>query len=235
MRSENKYIIAVDGHSSCGKSTFARLIARDLNYIYIDSGAMYRAVALYGLQHNMVHENGIDHERLTGDLDKISINFRLNSDSGIQETWLNNRNVEKEIRGIEVSNVVSKISQIKAVRDKMVLHQRKIGARGGVVMDGRDIGSTVFPDAVLKIFMTADPHVRARRRYDELVKKSIETDLEEIVQNLRMRDFEDETRLESPLRKASDAVILDNSNMTIEQQMDWFRIKWHDIINHDGN
>jgi cytidylate kinase len=235
MGRENKYIIAIDGYSSCGKSTFARLIARELNFIYIDSGAMYRAVALYGLQHNMVNGQGIDHEGLTGDLDKISINFRLNTGSGLQETWLNDRNVEEEIRGIEVSNVVSKISQIKAVRDKMVLHQRKIGSSGGVVMDGRDIGSTVFPEAALKIFMTADPQVRAQRRYDELVKKGIETDLEEIVHNIRMRDFEDVTRSESPLRKASDALILDNSNMTVEQQMNWFRKKWHAVINHDEN
>jgi CMP/dCMP kinase len=235
MGSENKYIIAVDGYSSCGKSTFARLIARELNYIYIDSGAMYRAVALYGLQHNIVNENGIDQERLTLDLDKININFRWNAGSGLQETWLNGRNVEKEIRGIEVSNVVSKISQIRAVRDKMVLQQRNIGNSGGVVMDGRDIGSTVFPDAVMKIFMTADPKVRAQRRLDELVKKGVVTDLEEIVQNIRMRDFEDETRQESPLRKASDAMILDNSNMTVEQQMEWFRKKWHAMINHDEN
>lgn len=222
-------VIAVDGYSSCGKSTFARLIARELNFIYIDSGAMYRAVTQYCLENKIVKGSEIDVEKLLPLLDSIEIRFSLNSLTGQQETWLNGRNVEKEIRGFEVSQLVSKISQIKEVRTYMVSLQRKMGSTGNVVMDGRDIGSTVFPDAILKIFMTANPRIRAERRYKELAGKGITVEFDEIVANLSMRDHEDETRVESPLRKAEDAVILDNSQMTLDEQMQWFRQLWKPI------
>ncbi len=220
------YIVAVDGYSSCGKSTFARLIARELNYVYIDSGAMYRAVALYCLENSLPADGNLLIEKLREEINNITIRFRLNEHSGLQETWLNGKNVEEEIRGIEVSAIVSKISQIREVRGKMVGLQRKIGQNGGVVMDGRDIGTVVFPDAHLKIFMIADADVRARRRYKELLEKGMDVKLDEIAANIRMRDFEDENRKESPLRKAEDAVLLDNSHMTIDQQMDWFKELW---------
>jgi len=227
MKSRRPLIIAVDGYSSCGKSTFAQLIAKELGFIYIDSGAMYRAVALYALQNGLIAKVTLKKEQLIRSLDRIEIRFRKNEKTGAQETWLNGENVEEFIRGIEVSNIVSKISQIKEVREKMVRFQRKIGEEGSVVMDGRDIGSTVFPDAVLKIFMTADPEVRARRRFKELVEKGMQVDFDDVIRNIKMRDHEDETRKVSPLRKAADAVILDNSSMTIDEQMDWFRKKWN--------
>lgn len=220
-------IIAVDGHSSCGKSTFARLIAKKLNFVYIDSGAMYRAVALYFLEHGLMANGKPDLPRLKNALGEIHISFTLDATTGLQETWLNGRNVESDIRGIEVSAVVSRISQIKEVREKMVGLQRSIGAQGDVVMDGRDIGTVVFPQAGLKIFMTADLEVRAMRRYHELIGKGMEVQLGEIRENIRMRDHEDENRIESPLRKAPDAVILDNSHMTIDQQMEWFGDLWN--------
>lgn len=220
------YIIAVDGYSSCGKSTFARLIAKELGFVYIDSGAMYRAVALFALEHGMISGQQVNDEELNKSLNQINISFRIDEKTGLQETLLNSRNVEPEIRGIEVSNIVSKISQVPEVRTEMVSLQRKIGSSGNVVMDGRDIGSTVFPEATLKIFMTADTIVRAKRRHKELIEKGVDVDLQEIAENIRMRDFEDENRTVSPLRKAPDAVVLDNSNMTISQQMNWFKEAW---------
>ena len=228
MKPGDTLIIAIDGYSSCGKSTFARMIARELNFVYIDSGAMYRAVALFALENDIITGDGIDEKNLLASLDLIDVHFKLNTNTGIQDTWLNGRNVETEIRGIAVSGIVSKISRIAEVRNKMVNNQRIIGASGNVVMDGRDIGSTVFPDATLKIFMTADTLVRAARRHKELKEKGLSVGLDEVAENLRMRDHEDETRDVSPLRKAEDAVTLDNSNMTIDQQMDWFRKTWKD-------
>jgi CMP/dCMP kinase len=233
MQQSDQTIIAIDGYSSCGKSTFARLIARDLNYVYIDSGAMYRAVALYCLQNGILSENQVDLSRLQKALQEINIRFSINSATGLQETWLNGVNIEEKIRGIEVSSVVSSISQIGDVRTKMVSMQRKIGENGRVVMDGRDIGTVVFPHAILKIFMTADPDVRAKRRYDELIQKGMPVQLDEIAENIRMRDREDENRPVSPLRKATDALILDNSYMTITEQMEWFRLKWDAL--HEKN
>jgi cytidylate kinase len=229
MKFNHSFIIAVDGYSSCGKSTFARLIAKELNYVYIDSGAMYRAVTLYSLKNGFTTKYP-DLEKLRHSLDKINIQFMQNQLTGIQETWLNGKNVEEEIRGVEVSAVVSRISQIKEVREKMVTMQRKVGGNGSVVIDGRDIGTVVFPDAQLKIFMTADTEVRARRRYKEITAKGIDVKLIEIAANIRMRDHEDENRKESPLRKAADAIVLDNSNMTIDQQMEWFRLQWKNLI-----
>jgi cytidylate kinase len=234
MQQSDQTIIAIDGYSSCGKSTFARLIARELNYVYIDSGAMYRAVALYCLEKGILSENQVDLPRLQQSLPEIIIRFSLNESNGMQETWLNGVNIEEKIRGIEVSSIVSSISQIGDVRTKMVSMQRKIGEHGRVVMDGRDIGTVVFPNAILKIFMTADPIVRAKRRYDELTQKGMIVQLEEIAENIRMRDREDENRPVSPLRKANDALVLDNSYMTIAEQMEWFRKKWDALHEKDA-
>lgn len=225
MQLSDQTIIAIDGYSSCGKSTFARLIARELDYVYIDSGAMYRAVALYCIEKGILKDNQVDLPRLKEALPEIDIRF--STLGGMQETWLNGVNIEEKIRGIEVSSVVSSISQIGDVRTKMVSMQRKIGEHGKVVMDGRDIGTVVFPNAILKIFMTADPDVRAKRRYDELLQKGMQVRLDEIAENIRMRDREDENRPVSPLRKATDALVLDNSYMTIAEQMDWFRQQWN--------
>lgn len=226
MHQNDQTIIAIDGYSSCGKSTFARLIARELNYVYIDSGAMYRAVALYCLENGILSGNQVDLPKLKLALADINIGFSIDTATGMQETWLNCVNIEEKIRGIGVSSIVSSISQIGEVRTKMVAMQRKIGEKGKVVMDGRDIGTVVFPHAILKIFMTADPDVRAKRRYDELTQKGVSVQLEEIAENIRMRDREDENRPVSPLRKASDALVLDNSYMTITEQMEWFRQQW---------
>jgi cytidylate kinase len=226
MSQSDQTIIAIDGYSSCGKSTFARLIARDLNYVYIDSGAMYRAVALYCIENGILSGNQADLHLLQQALPEINIRFSINPSTGMQETWLNGSNIEEKIRGIGVSAIVSNISQIGDVRTKMVALQRKMGEYGKVVMDGRDIGTVVFPHAILKIFMTADPDVRAKRRYDELTQKGVKVQLDEIAENIRMRDREDENRPVSPLRKANDALVLDNSYMTVSEQMDWFRIKW---------
>jgi cytidylate kinase len=222
-------IVAIDGYSSCGKSSFAKLIAHELKYVYIDSGAMYRTVALFCL-HNHLIENGTPAiGQLIPLLDQIGIAFHINTENGEQETFLNGKNVETAIRGIDVSSVVSKISQIKEVRTRMVFLQRAIGENGQVVMDGRDIGTVVFPRAKLKIFMTANPEVRARRRLKELIEKGLQVHLREIEDNIRMRDFEDENREESPLKKAPDAYILDNSYMTMEEQMVWFRKVWKNL------
>jgi len=216
-----KLIIAIDGYSSCGKSTFAKAIAREMNYIYIDSGAMYRAVTLYCLRRGYAGKDEIMTGSILNDIKIIDISFVYNPDIAEYETYLNSENVEKEIRGIEVSSHVSRISQIPGVRDRMVELQRQIGVFKGIVMDGRDIGTVVFPDADLKIFMTASVDIRARRRFDELKGKNIHVDFEEIRKNIIARDIADENRDISPLRKAPDAIVLDNSRMTVAQQMDW--------------
>jgi CMP/dCMP kinase len=219
----NNIIIAIDGYSSCGKSTFAKAIARELNYIFIDSGAMYRAATLDFLRNGVIRNGTIDVELMKQRLAKIVINFRLNETANRSETFLNNESVEDEIRGLEVSNHVSIVSAQKEVRAKLVKLQQEMGREKGIVMDGRDIGTTVFPMAELKIFMTADPKIRAKRRYDELVGKGQQVNIEEVEANIRQRDYIDETRDESPLRKAEDALVLDNSNMTPAQQMEWVR------------
>lgn len=228
-----KLIIAIDGYSSCGKSTFAKAIARKLDYIYIDSGAMYRAVTLYCLRKGYAGREELKTANILNDIKIIDISFVYNPDISEYETYLNSENVEKEIRGIEVSSHVSRISQIPEVRDRMVALQRQIGVFKGIVMDGRDIGTVVFPDADLKIFMTASVDIRARRRFDELRGKNIHVDFEEIRNNIIARDIADENRDISPLRKAPDAIVLDNSRMTVSQQMDWVM----DIIRAltDGN
>ena len=218
---EKRLTIAIDGYSSCGKSTFARAIAEELDYIYIDSGAMYRAVTLYCIRKGYIEGEEVKTADIIGDLGEIDISFVYNPGIGIHETFLNSENVEREIRSLEVSSHVSRISRIHQVRTRMVELQRQIGVNKGIVMDGRDIGTVVFPDADLKIFMTASVDIRAKRRYDELRGKNIEADLEEVRMNIISRDIADENRDISPLRRADDAIVLDNSRMTVDQQMDW--------------
>ncbi|MBN2863398.1 MAG: (d)CMP kinase [Bacteroidales bacterium] len=228
---EKKLIIAIDGYSSCGKSTFAKAIAKELDYIYIDSGAMYRAVTLYCLRRGFTGKGQTDRSNIIKELDEINIQFVYNPDIKEFETFLNSENVEKEIRGLEVSSFVSDISIIPEVRTRMVALQRQIGVLRGIVMDGRDIGTVVFPDADLKIFMTAGVDIRAKRRYDELTGKGIIVDFDEIRSNIVARDITDENRDISPLRKADDAVVLDNSRMTVEEQMVWVRKLIGNIFN----
>lgn len=219
---EKKIIIAVDGFSSCGKSTFAKAIASRLGYIFIDTGAMYRAVTLYALEHGAIRSGIVDEERVKALLPDIAIAFRFNPERGASDIYVNGERVEGRIRTIEVSNCVSEVSAIPEVRCKLVSMQQEMGRRRGVVMDGRDIGTVVFPDAEMKIFMTADAGVRARRRYDELRAKGDNVSLEEIEGNVLSRDRADMSRAVSPLRRADDALMLDNSHMTVEEQMDWF-------------
>lgn len=219
---QQKIIIAIDGFSSCGKSTFAKSIAARLGYIFIDTGAMYRAVTLYAQEHGAIRSGIIDEEAVTRLLDGIVITFRFNPERGASDIYVDGDLVEGKIRTIEVSNCVSGVSAIPAVRQKLVAMQQQMGRQRGVVMDGRDIGTVVFPDAELKIFMTADPAVRAQRRYDELRAKGDDVSLEEIERNVRERDKADMGRAISPLRQAVDAVVLDNSRMTVDEQMAWF-------------
>ena len=216
-------IIAIDGFSSCGKSTFAKAIAKKLGYAYIDTGAMYRAVTLFALQNELIHSGVIDIPALNNRLDEIQITFRRNRETGDNETFLNGVCVERDIRTISVSDAVSEIAAIREVRQKLVSLQQAMGKEKSIVMDGRDIGTNVFPDADIKIFMTASPEVRTQRRYDELVQKGMSASWDEISQNLAKRDFIDQTRDESPLRQAPDAIVLDNSNMTPDGQMAWFQ------------
>jgi len=218
---DKKVIIAIDGYSSCGKSTFAKAIAKVLKYIYIDSGAMYRAVTLYCMRKGYINREGINIAGILKNLDKIHVSFIYNHDIDEYETYLNAENVENEIRGIEVSKFVSRISQIHEVRERMVEIQRQIGASKGIVMDGRDIGTVVFPYAEIKIFMTASIDIRAKRRFDELKAKGNNIDFEEIKRNIVARDIADENRDISPLRRAEDAIVLDNSRMTVHEQMAW--------------
>lgn len=212
-----KIVIAIDGYSSCGKSTMAKDLARKIGYTYIDTGAMYRAVTCYALQHGLFSDGKIDEKALSQAIDDIHICFCRNA-AGQVETCLNGKSVEKEIRGMDVSNHVSQVAALGFVRKAMVRQQQEMGKEKGVVLDGRDIGSVVFPDAELKVFVTASVEVRAKRRLDELVAKGENATLEEVKKNIQMRDYIDSTRVESPLRKVDDAVVLDNSNMSIEEQ-----------------
>ncbi|MFA7273527.1 MAG: (d)CMP kinase [Crocinitomicaceae bacterium] len=215
-----KITIAIDGHSSCGKSTLAKEIAKQLSYIYIDSGAMYRGVALYSLRNNWVSSNHLDSDTIIAHLKEIELTFQFDETLGKPALYLNGEHVEKLIRSMEVSSVVSPIATIKEVRQKLVEEQRKMSLKGGVVMDGRDIGSVVFPHAELKIFLTARPDVRAKRRYDEIKNTDSNVDLEEIKKNLLERDHIDSTREESPLIQTADAWVLDNSDLTKIQQLE---------------
>lgn len=214
-------VIAIDGFSSCGKSTFAKQIAKKLNYLFIDSGAMYRAVTLAFIQHNIVDDGKVSSEKYLNTLSKIDVGFAFNEAKGLFEVTLDGVVVENEIRKPEVANLVSVVAAIPEVRERMVELQRKLGEKKGIVMDGRDIGTVVFPNAELKIFMTADPVIRAERRLKELLEKGINITLEEVLANIKERDYLDQTRDVSPLQKAHDAIVLDNSHMTVDEQMNW--------------
>ena len=215
-----KIIIAMDGHSSCGKSTMAKTLAKKIGYTYIDTGAMYRAVTLYAMRRGFITPQGIDEESLREEMPRIKITFS-HDDEGKQYTILNGENVERQIRGMEVSGNVSPISAIGFVREAMVELQREMGKAGAVIMDGRDIGTTVFPNAELKIFVTASDEIRARRRFDELTLKGENPVYEDVLKNVRERDYIDSHRAVSPLRKADDAIVLDNSHMTFDEQDEW--------------
>lgn len=225
-----KIIIAVDGHSSCGKSTLSKQLASRLKYNYIDTGAMYRAVTLYALKNQLIHEGKVNTPELISQLPNISITFQYNEASEKSDTYLNGIKVENDIRGLEVSQLVSPVAAIKEVRAAMVKLQKVMGKDKGIVMDGRDIGTVVFPDAELKLFMTADPAVRAQRRYDELQAKGEQVAYEAILQNVLERDHMDSTREESPLKQAADALVLDNSNLTREEQLNWVLEKVKQLI-----
>lgn len=221
MKQNNKIVIAIDGFSSCGKSTMAKGLAKRIGYIYIDSGAMYRAVTLYCINHNLIDGNLIDENSLKKQMQNIHIEFKINTQSGRLETWLNGKNVEQEIRSMQVSNLVSPVSALKFVRTAMTTQQQALGKAKGIVMDGRDIGTTVFPHAELKIFVTASAETRAKRRLDELKAKGENISYQEVLKNVQERDYIDQNRSESPLKKADDAILLDNSDMTLEEQDKW--------------
>lgn len=216
-----KIIVAIDGFSSCGKSTMAKDLAKEIGYIYIDSGAMYRAVTLYSIRRGLFQSGNIDSAVLQQQIKEIHITFKRNETTGRPDTYLNGENVEKEIRTMEVSSKVSLVAVLDFVRSAMVAEQQQMGQYKGIVMDGRDIGTTVFPDAELKIFVTARADVRAQRRYDELKAKGENPDYAAILKNVKERDYIDQHREVSPLRQADDAMLLDNSDMTIDQQKEW--------------
>jgi len=215
-----KIIIAIDGHASCGKSTLAKDLAKKLKYRYIDTGAMYRAVTLFSIENNIIKNNEIDENLLLKLLDKIIIDFRYNEELGKSETFLNDKNVEDRIRGMEVSELVSPISTIGFVRKKLVALQQQIGVNKAIVMDGRDIGTVVFPEAELKIFLTASSKIRAKRRFDELSAKGETVNFDEILNNVKTRDKIDSGREIAPLRQAKDAILIDNSNIGIKEQFE---------------
>ena len=217
-----KITIAIDGFSSCGKSTMAKDLAKEIGYIYVDTGAMYRSVTLYALRHNLFNADGTIREReLQEQMKDINISFQLNKTTGRPDTYLNGENVENAIRTMEVSSHVSPIATLAFVREALVAQQQRMGAEKGIVMDGRDIGTVVFPKAELKIFVTASAEVRAQRRYDELKAKGMDADYADILKNVEERDYIDSHRATSPLRKADDAIELDNSNLTIAEQKKW--------------
>lgn len=217
-----KIVIAIDGHSSCGKSTMAKALARQLGYIYVDTGAMYRAVTLFALQHQLFETDGtVKAEALESMMPQVHVSFVMNEETRLPEICLNGVAVEREIRTMEVSSHVSPIAALPFVREAMVAQQREMGIQKGIVMDGRDIGTTVFPHAELKVFVTATAETRAQRRFKELQEKGMEADYETILKNVQERDYIDSHREVSPLRQAEDAILLDNSNMTISQQQQW--------------
>jgi cytidylate kinase len=236
MAEMRKIIIALDGHSSCGKSTFAKRIARELGYSYVDTGAMYRAVTLAAMEAGLFdHTDAPEIPEIVNLLDGVELDLRFNSEKQRTEIFLNDRMVEDVIRTMEVSEHVSYIAAITPVRKKMVEYQRKLGEKKGIVMDGRDIGTVVFPGAELKIFLTASLEVRAGRRYRELIEKGMKADLEEVRKNLQKRDHIDSTREDSPLKQAPDALVLDNSRITVEEQMEWFREKYLALMEKPGS
>ena len=217
-----KITIAIDGHSSCGKSTMAKALARKIGYVYVDTGAMYRAVTLYALRHGMIDAEGrVDEQNLEASMDQVKVSFTRNAETRTPETCRNGENVEHDSRGMEVSAHVSAIAALPFVRRAMEAQQKAMGRDKGIVMDGRDVGTVLFPDAELKIFVTATAEVRARRRYNELQAKGMYADYDEILKNVQQRDYIDSHREVSPLRKADDALELDNSNITLQQQDEW--------------
>ena len=222
-----KIIIAIDGFSSCGKSTMAKDLAKEIGYIYVDTGAMYRAVTLFALRNDcFINDSEVDVEKLERKMNEISITFAINKETGRPDTYLNAENVEKEIRSMDVSGHVSPIATVPFVRKAMVAQQQKMGDEKGLVMDGRDIGTTVFPSAELKIYVTASAEIRAKRRFDELKAKGITANFDDILKNVNERDYIDTHRDISPLSKAEDAILLDNSNMTIAEQKQWLLDKY---------
>ena len=225
-----KIIVAIDGFSSCGKSTMAKELAKSVGYAYVDSGAMYRAVTLYCQRKGWIVNGVVNQEELKKVIDSILIEFSYNPDKNRNETFLNKENVEDEIRTLQVSEEVSIVSSIGFVRAAMVKQQQAYAKDRGVVMDGRDIGTVVFPDAELKIFLVASAEIRAQRRYDELIAKGEKVSFDEILENVKQRDFLDQTRKESPLRKAEDAIELDNGNFTLEEQRDWLLKRFKEVV-----
>lgn len=226
-----KITIAIDGHSSCGKSTMAKDLAREIGYIYIDSGAMYRCCTLFCMEQGLIRPDGtVDVEALEPMMPQVHVSFQLNPETGRPDAYLNGRNVEHDIRTLEVSSHVSPVAAIPFVRSVMVALQQDMGRQGGIVMDGRDVGTAVFPNAELKIFVTASAQVRAQRRYDELKAKGEDVDFEAILHNLQERDRIDSTRAVNPLRQADDALVLDNSDMTIEQQKAWLLARFRERV-----
>ena len=225
-----KIVIAIDGFSSCGKSTMAKELARKIAHVYIDSGAMYRAVTLYCIDNDLFENDTVNESELQKVINTLQITFKINPESGKPETYLNGENVENEIRSMRVSDKVSQVSAIPFVREAMVAQQQALGKQKGVVMDGRDIGTTVFPDAELKIFVTASPETRAQRRLDELQKKGSNVSFEEVLDNVKKRDYIDQNREISPLRKADDALLLDNSKMTLAEQDAWLIAQYNRVI-----
>ena len=225
-----KIVIAIDGFSSCGKSTMAKALARNIGYLYFDSGAMYRAVALYCMQNGLIEGEQINRDALRERMKEIHITFEADPGTKDSITFLNGVNVEREIRSLEVSKFVSPIAALDFVRSEMVEQQREMGKQKGIVMDGRDIGTTVFPDAEMKVFVTASAEVRAQRRYDELTARGDTPDFNEILENVQQRDHIDQTREVSPLKKADDALLLDNSNLTREEQMQWLINKYNELV-----
>lgn len=225
-----KITIAIDGHSSCGKSTMAKDLAREVGYVYVDTGAMYRSVTLFALRNGLFTNDTIDEEELRRRMPEIQISFQFNPETGRPDTYLNGELVEKDIRTMEVSNKVSPIAALGFVREAMVAQQQQMGKDKGVVMDGRDIGTTVFPDAELKVFVTASAEVRAQRRYDELKAKGMDADFDDILKNVQERDYIDSHREVSPLRKADDAIELDNSRMTIPEQKQWLLDRFNERV-----
>ena len=224
-----KITIAIDGFSSCGKSTMAKMLAKEVGYIYVDTGAMYRAVTLFATRNGMIAPNGdVDRDALKAKMDALHVEFKLNPQTGKAETYLNGENVEHEIRGMEVSAHVSAIAAIDFVRTALVAQQQRMGHDKGIVMDGRDIGTVVFPDAELKVFVTASAEVRAQRRFDELVGKGMKANYDEILHNVQERDYIDSHREVSPLRKAEDAIELDNGQLTIAEQLQWLMDKFRE-------
>lgn len=226
-----KITIAIDGHSSCGKSTMAKDLAREVGYVYIDTGAMYRAVTLFAMRHGLFDAAGnIDAAVLETMMPGVEVSFVFNESTGRPDTYLCGENVERDIRSMDVSLRVSRIAALPFVRSAMVRQQQAMGAGKGVVLDGRDVGTTVFPDAELKVFVTASVSVRAKRRYDELLSKGMSADIKEIERNIEERDYTDSHREVSPLRKAADAIVLDNSAMTIAEQQAWLLQKFHETV-----